>query len=131
MKKIYKTQQRRCLIDFLSAHGECTTEEIIEEMTEIGAPARSSVYRLIKQLVEEGVVKRYTKDNSRKFVYELVGEEECRHHLHLKCMRCGKMMHLSQNTSLKTKEAVLEEADFYIDQEKTILFGICKACKRI
>ena len=46
-------------------------------------PGESTVYRLIKQLVESGEVKRTVRGNSRTFVYQLTDGESCHHHLHM------------------------------------------------
>lgn len=132
MKKIYQTQQRKQLLDFLTLHKETqyTIEEIIEEMQQADAPAKSSIYRLMKQLVEEGKVKRYVKDHSRQFVYEYIAGENCSYHFHLKCFECGRLIHLSETTSQLTQESVAKEAGFIVDKEKSILFGICDVCQK-
>jgi len=131
MKKVYQTQQRKELIGFLSTYQEkqFTIEEIIERMATSNAPAPSSIYRLMKQLVEEGIVKRYAKEGSRQFLYQLVDGENCSHHFHLKCMVCGKLIHLSEEGSRQIIQLALGEAGFSVDQEKTILFGKCSECK--
>lgn len=129
MKRIYDTKQRKQLIEFLDSHRECTIAQIVAQLTAEGGPAKSSIYRLMKQLVEEGVVKRYVKGTSREFVYELINGEGCIHHFHLKCMACGKLEHLSEYVSGETWDAVFNEAGFNIDKEKTLMFGKCQACQ--
>ena len=129
MKRTYDTKQRKQLIEFLDSHREYTIAQIVTQLTVEGGPAKSSIYRLMKQLVEEGVVKRYVKGNSREFVYELINGEGCIHHFHLKCMVCGKLEHLSEYVSGETWDAVFNEAGFNIDKEKTLMFGKCKECQ--
>lgn len=131
MKRIYQTKQRKQLIEFLESHREYTIAQIVDQFTEQGGPAKSSIYRLMKQLVEEGVVKRYVKGTSREFVYELVNGENCVHHFHLKCMVCGKLEHLSEFVSGETWDAVFKEAGFSVDKEKTLMFGMCKDCQTV
>lgn len=132
MKRSYQTQQKKQLIHFLSVHKEeqFTIEEIVEKMPKGHSPAKSSVYRLMKQLVEEGQIRRYVKENSRQFLYQFIDREECSMHLHLKCLECGKLIHLSEFVSRNTQKEVEKEAGFDIDQEKTILVGRCEACKK-
>lgn len=132
MKRIYQTHQRKQLMNFLSLHkdSQFSIEEIIEQFKGEEVPAPSSIYRLMKQLVEEGLVKRYAKDGSRQFMYQLIDGEDCDHHFHLKCMSCGKLIHLSDEASEEMRHMVSEEVNFDISQDKTILFGECTACKK-
>ena len=132
MKKIYHTQQRKELIDFLDMHKEksFTIEEIIEHMKDQEAPAPSSIYRLMKQLVEEGIVKRFVREGSRQFLYQLVNGATCSKHFHLKCDTCGRLFHLSEKASRKLQDVVFDELGFEVAEDKNILFGKCKECSK-
>ena len=58
MKGTYQTQQRKILLSFLNtvSDRQLTIEEILEELNSKGETVpQSSVYRLMKKLVEEGV----------------------------------------------------------------------------
>lgn len=132
MKKVYQTEQRKQIIEFLRENSDqqYTIDEILNTMKSDTMPGKSTVYRLIGQLVEEGHVRRFTKGNSRQFLYQLVDGEQCCMHLHLKCLDCGKLIHLKNETSLSTKKCILDEVGFAINNEKTILFGTCMECQR-
>ena len=94
----YNTIQKGELLDFLGRHrtSAYTVKEIADLMKADSAipkpPGESTVYRLIKQLVESGEVKRTVRGNSRTFVYQLTDGESCHHHLHMKCVTCGKQI---------------------------------------
>ena len=58
MRNSYHTQQRCALLAFLSAHADeqFTVEQLLAAMGD-EAPGRSTVYRALDRLVEEGTVR--------------------------------------------------------------------------
>lgn len=129
----YKTHQKEMLLDFLKNHpdGQFSVEELTEEMEKLfsDAPGKSTVYRLIGQLVDKGTVKRFVKGNSRQFLYQIAGSEECHLHLHLKCTECGKLLHMGHALSEQVLSEILGESNFTVKVDSTTLFGCCKDCK--
>ena len=129
----YNTQQKEMLISFLKSHSETPLgiDEVCEglQKTSADAPGKSTVYRLMGGLVEKGTVKRFVKGNSRQFLYQLAGGEECHHHLHLKCTECGKLLHMKHELSEQLLSDILGENDFTVKVDSTTLFGCCKDCK--
>lgn len=131
----YKTVQRGELIRFLKAHSseELTVQEIAAMMKEDGSvvktPGESTVYRLIKELVESGAVKRIVRGNSRQFVYQITDGEDCAHHLHLKCTVCGKLCHMNEQESREIVGRILENDSFAIDGS-AVLLGRCGDCMK-
>ena len=129
----YKTHQKELLLGYLSAHREepLSVDEIGDGLAGAceNAPGKSTVYRLIGKLYEEGRLRRFERGNSRTFVYQLVENEDCHHHLHLKCTGCGKLLHMDHSQSEKILEEILGGSDFAVSQEDTTLFGTCSACR--
>ncbi len=133
MKSTYQTQPRKILLQFLSsAHDrQFTIEEIIEELSAQGEKLpQSSVYRLMKKLVEEGKVRRHAKENSRQYVYQIMESEACHSHLHLQCTECGKLVHLSEEATKEARQWMQGATGFDLNQEKTYLYGTCQDCKK-
>ena len=127
--KIYQTNQRKCLLEFLEKNSEkaFTIEEIIESMT--GDPiSQSTVYRLMTRLVEDGLVHRTVKGNSRSFVYQFISKGKCNDHLHMKCTGCGKVFHLDSKVTSCIQKDITTNTDFEIDSH-TVLLGKCGKCK--
>lgn len=132
MKGTYQTQQRKILLSFLNtvSDRQLTIEEILEELNSNGETVpQSSVYRLMKKLVEEGVVRRHSKEDSRQYVYQIIESEDCHAHLHLQCTECGKLVHLSHEATKEARQWMKGATGFDLDQEKTYLYGTCKECK--
>ena len=71
--RVYHTQQRKILIDFLRENFEksFTIDEIIRSVGETSI-SQSTAYRLITKLEEDGIVKRSVRGTSRSFVYQYV-----------------------------------------------------------
>lgn len=131
----YQTHQKTLLIEFLSANSETpfTVEALADTLTErLGedAPGKSTVYRIINKLVDDGTVKRFVQGNSRHFLYQIAGGEDCHHHLHLKCTECGKLLHMEHEMSEDILERIFGSSSFTVDQEATTLFGCCAECSK-
>ncbi|SDA17394.1 Fur family transcriptional regulator, ferric uptake regulator [Ruminococcus sp. YE71] len=130
----YKTVQREELVRFLTEHSSeaFTVSEIAERMkadeSVVKAPGESTVYRLIKELVESGTVKRIVRGNSRQFVYQITAGEDCAHHLHLKCTVCGKLCHMNDEESKEIMSRILDNDAFAVDSS-TVLLGKCEKCR--
>jgi Fur family ferric uptake transcriptional regulator len=129
----YATEQKKMLLDFLTknAHQAFSVDELVSGMKNTyadGVPGISTVYRLMTKLVDEGTVKRFVKGHSRCFVYQIVDGTHCRSHLHLKCMECGKLLHLDDGVSDALLNQIRANNDFSVNEEETVLFGECSAC---
>lgn len=130
----YQTGQKRILLAYMKAHSDqaFTIEELYEGMKEEPAvtavPGKSTVYRIMPELVEAGLVKRFVKENSRKFLYQMVCGEHCDAHLHMKCSVCGKLYHMEDRESEELFLQVMKKHHFQIDEGKTVLFGQCEGC---
>ena len=132
----YVTEQKRILKRILEENCDkaYTVDELYEKVKQTGGErslGKSTVYRLITHLVEEGSVKRFTKENGRKSAYQIVMGEHCDCHLHLKCLDCGKLIHLDEDVSGRLVGAVMDKSDFSVNEEATVLFGKCGDCKRV
>lgn len=130
----YNTMQKEELKCFLARHkSESFTVRQIADMMKTDpevskAPGESTVYRLVKELVESGEVKRTVRGNSRNFVYQLTEGEGCHHHLHMKCVSCGKLYHMNDAESREIVERIFKEESFELDQS-AVLPGKCRECK--
>ncbi len=130
----YQTEQKRILLAYMKAHSDraFTVEELCEQMKKepdlTAVPGKSTVYRVMPELVEEGQVKRFVKENSRKFLYQMMCGEHCAQHLHMKCSVCGKLYHMEDEESEALLLQVMKKHHFHVDEGKTVLFGQCEDC---
>ena len=125
MRTSYQTQQKTALLDFLkeNADRQFTIEEIISAMGE-SAPPKSTAYRLVKKLCDDGLVCRFTREGTTGAVYQLSGRSCCAEHLHIKCVDCGLLIHLDSSA----QETLARTTGFVIDDVRSMLYGRCAAC---
>ena len=129
----YTTEQKKILFSFLSDNKESSysVEELNSELVAAygdRAPGKSTLYRLITGLVEEGKVRRFVRGRGRQFAYQIVDCENRHSHLHLKCVGCGKLIHLDHETSDRLIETVQSSSHFSVMEAETVLFGECSEC---
>ena len=127
----YQTAQKKLLLDFLREHSSqaFTIEELAAALEgREHAPGKSTLYRLMPLLVQEGRVKRFVRGTSRQFLYQMMGES-CRTHLHLKCSICGQMVHMGHEESLELVRMIDKKYHFSVSEGDTILFGLCENCR--
>ena len=127
----YQTEQKKILLDFLSKNRDrsFTIDEITAGIEKSGASlARSTVYRLASKLEGEGVIRRFVKADSRSASYQLAACEHCEAHLHLKCVGCGKLVHMDETISDELIRKIRATSAFSVDEEESVLYGKCSTC---
>ena len=128
----YMTSQKKQLLSFLSENKDrhFTIEEIAEKMAESGhAPGKSTLYRQMSRLLEAGTVRRFEVADSKSFVYQYTQDtDSCSDHFHLKCIKCGKFIHMECPMMTELQEHVLSEHGFAIGAGKSVIYGECAAC---
>ncbi|MBQ2767928.1 MAG: transcriptional repressor [Clostridia bacterium] len=133
-RSTYATAQKQQLLDFLQAHHDqqFTIGALADALRASGfAHGRSTVYRQIGRLCDEGVVRRFAQEGSNTFVYQYIrlhpgcsGES----HFHLKCVHCGKLIHLECLHLAEVRGHIQEAHSFRIGSARGILWGECSAC---
>lgn len=129
----YKTEQRRILIDFMTKYPELSlsADQWLEKMALVfktdEMPSRSTVYRTMLKLEREGKVLRCVEGNSHTCKYQIAS---CHGHthLHLKCIGCGTLIHMSKENSQLLSETVLKDNGFNVDEKQTVIYGRCTKC---
>ena len=90
----------------------------------------TTVYRYLDKLCAEHIVIKYPDLNSDKAVFQFAGEEKkCTEHLHLKCIRCGKVVHLDCDFMAEFKEHLYKDHGFRLHCSGDMLHGICQDCE--
>ncbi len=130
----YKTAQKKQLLDFLAENRDrhFTIEEITENLEKLGhAPGKSTIYRQISKLLESGTVLRFEVPDSKSFVYQYTQlHDGCDDHFHLKCIKCGKFIHMECPMLTQVQEHVLKEHGFAIGSGRSVIYGECSQCLR-
>lgn len=129
----YNTEQKKTVLSFLSAHpndqfsAEMLTEMLCDSI-EGKTPGKSTVYRLVGELAEEGLLRKFPKKSGHGWLYQYHTGGDCAGHLHLKCTSCGKLVHLECALGNDLLSHIRQTHDFVVDNTATVLYGICSAC---
>ena len=125
---IYNTEKRAELLDFLKfGEGQAfSIEEICAAILKDGR-GKSTVYRLISRLVDEGAVRRIADGKTRHVTYQYIHFGHCAEHLHLKCKECGRLIHLDGELSCALEKRILKTEGFVLDGG-ALLYGKCESC---
>ena len=131
-KKRYQTAGRAALLAYLKAHASeapQSADEIYGGLaTAANAPGRSSVYRMLGELAKSGTVRK-SRATGQGYVYQLMGEAgDCHGHLHLQCLSCGKVSHLTCTCGDEITSHLLQTHGFAVDRGRSVILGTCAVC---
>lgn len=124
----YTTGKREKIVTLLRTDpaASYSLEQICELVLD-GASGKSTVYRLVSELVADGCLRRICDERTRRVTYQYIDSEECHNHLHLKCKGCGRLIHLDDRISRELEDSVRAVGGFSID-EGALLLGTCLDC---
>ena len=121
----YRTKQRdEILRFFMDNEDKCfTAREVCVHVT----AGEATVFRTISSLVDEGKLKRYTGGRGEGAYYQL---STCTadDHIHLKCEKCGQLIHMDCSFMADILGHFSEHHGFTVDCGKTVIYGLCEKC---
>lgn len=121
----YNTKQRSTIVAFFENHQErgFTPDEVAIALPEV---PKSTVYRLITQLSNEGFLRK-TGNSGRRAIFQYQSKE-CSGHMHIRCRLCGRIEHLDPVTTRKI-ETLVEVSSGFVALDTTIFEGLCMECR--
>ncbi len=129
----YKTRQREVILEFLkqSSSRHVTIDEVWDylkgQSVKVG---RTTIYRYMEKLTAQGQLRKYHIKEGSGACYQYIGRQtNCQEHFHLKCTECGCLLHAECDYLSGVALHVMEHHRFAVDQTKTVIYGICEACK--
>jgi Fur family ferric uptake transcriptional regulator len=128
----YKTKHKEELREYLDGRGDehFSAADVYDHFALMGRPmGRTTIYRQLEEMVSSGEVKKYIIDENSSACYEYLGGR-CDHAdcIHMKCEKCGRLIHLECRDVTALEKHVKEEHGFRIDRIRTVLYGICSEC---
>ena len=88
----------------------------------------TTIYRNLEAMSKAGDLMRFSEEEGG-VKYKYTGElGACREHLHLKCVKCGKLHHLDCHFMKELSEHSKAEHGFSLLCEQSMLYGIYKNC---
>ena len=55
--------------------------------------------------------------------------ESCHYHFHLKCLRCGQLIHMDCRLMKEMQKHIETDHGFLVDSGKSVLYGLCPKCR--
>ncbi len=133
--KGYNTKQKNIIITMLQANKDhhLTADEMLRILEEMNSPvSKATLYRFLDVLVSSGDLRKYISVDSDKACYQYVDEESnCHNHYHLKCVVCGKLIHMECHQIDEISRHIFQEHNFNIDTSRIILYGTCQNCLEV
>ena len=125
------TRQRRTILGIIETADQHLDVGMILRKARKADPSidRVTVYRTIKLLKRHGLVDELDLLHLRgdKHYYERHPQRE---HLHMACLRCGKVMEFESDLFERLKGQVERDCRFHIIVTRVEMGGYCAACRR-
>lgn len=122
----YKTKQRDEIVEFFNSHrGKCYSAKELIKSGEVSS-GEATIYRTLSKLANQGVLKKFTDGEAA--CYQLNESEECSRHFHLKCEKCGKLIHMDCDFMAEMSRHIEQSHGFFVDIGKTVIYGLCGEC---
>ena len=131
MRGEYSTRQKRELLKFLKERSlqHFSVDEVVFEMQDRGERiGRSTVYRYLELLAEQGSVRKYQNQGVTQYQH-IDDAASCDDHFHMMCSRCGNLMHVDCSLMRVMSEHLMKDHGFRLDPRETILVGVCEKCR--
>lgn len=128
----YNTRQKRELMAFLENSGvdHYSLDELVFQLKENGENmGRSTVYRFLEQLAEQGSVRKYQNSRGVTLYQPISSDENCSGHFHMMCSKCGTLFHVNCDLMQGMAAHIMEDHGFMLDPKESILVGICAGCR--
>ncbi len=122
-----RVQERLEILDvFLDTEDHVTVDELLSLLNARGFQLeRDFVRRSMDGMVDLGFAQREAfKDQPIRYEHRHVG----RHHDHLICTKCGKIMEFASDEMEGLQEAIASRAGFLMLQHKMEIYGLCAQC---
>lgn len=128
----YATANRKKILEFLKEnHNRTLTAADIDAYlkscdSEVNI---TTIYRYLDKLEKEGTVMKYVAEKGSQAAYQYVeAGHNCDAHLHLQCVKCGRVLHLECHFMHEILEHVEKEHGFVMQCKNSIVYGTCKEC---
>ena len=123
---MYSTNARKTIIEFLenNKHNSYSSLYLVDKFKD--SINKATIYRNLKTLEEEGFIHKIYNESNK--LYEYIYADDCDHHFHLKCVKCGKILHLHCGDADEFIGHIKKEHKFNVSEDITTIYGVCEDC---
>lgn len=122
------TPERKAILEeVFSTHEHFDVEELHKRMNSRGEKiSRTTIYRTIPLLLDCGLIAEALRCKDRVYYEHVYGH---RHHSHMVCIKCGKVIEFEDGKIEKEKERICDKYNFEPVEYRFGIRGYCKDCK--
>lgn len=128
----YVTANRRRILEYLMESDEraVTAADVSAYLKEQKCEVNiTTVYRYLDKLAKDGTLIKYVAEKGGQSAYQYVKPGRgCSEHLHLKCVKCGRIIHLDCHFMKEISAHIAKEHEFSLQCSQSILYGVCREC---
>ena len=121
----HNTIQRSLVLDAVNRlKSHATADEVYAEVAATHPNiSKATVYRNLNLLSEMGMIRKLEiPGGADRF------DHICKEHCHVKCEKCGRLIHLECETLDSLGKHMLKNHGFAVNSMKTVFYGICENC---
>lgn len=125
----YSTKQEAIIIDFFrdNAHKHFTADEVCAAMLSEKI-SRSTVYRRLERLVEDGSLIKFNFGRDAGACYQFCCGHLGGNVLHFVCTKCKTVSHVDCYAVNEAFAHLTEHHKMVIDNSRTVIYGVCEGC---
>lgn len=132
-EKNYRTTSHKKIMEYFNSNKDTLIKvgDIDNYLKSEGIEVNpSTIYRYLNKLSSDGVIMKYVAAKGEMSSFQYIGDVEhnCKEHLHLRCVRCEKIIHLECGFMSEIEAHINEHHGFSLICESSVLYGICKEC---
>ena len=124
-KSHYMTKQKKLLLETIKKNNCEFRIKDLEEKTHVGL---TTVYRFIEEYEKLGLIKKLVLNG--EIFYEYFEKCEFDNHFYLKCLNCGKMIHIDCNCIDELRNHINLMHQFSMNMDGIMITGICDQCRK-
>ncbi len=130
MRSEYSTKQRSAILDFLKENStHASVSDILYHLKEKNIKISvATIYRALERFESEGIIRKMVVGQGTGACYQYIESSSCMEHFHLKCIRCGRLIHLSCEFLEDMQNHIQREHSFSISSGRTVIYGTCNNC---
>ena len=129
----YQTQSRTKILEYLrlNSNRAVRASDISEYLTSLGMKVNiTTIYRYLDRLEQDGSIMKYVSQKGAGTLYQLIeAGHACQEHLHLRCSKCGAVIHLECEFMDELLEHITTHHGFHLDCGGSVLIGVCDKCR--
>lgn len=132
MPREYNTNISKVIEEYIDMQTDISfsAADVYSYMQENGISVNlATVYRNLDKLTDRKILIKFKAVNSDNYLYHTAKSDcNCHRHLHIRCRKCGKIVHLDNNLMNEMIARLNEQYHFVLECENSSLCGLCEEC---